>query len=198
MHTIDRKRWFCIPPGTPRGATGDGAASARAPSAPPVPRKRTGSRRRPHAPHGFPPRRQRARTLRRPARARRRETFSVAGSELAIRPRTRPARINASVTLYRTDAKAPHASGAYPGRPFHGRQHTGGRPGKQRTLPFPARRARPGGGRPCGRKSRFPRRRDGKPTPDARNRYLLPFCGFGDILPPNLEPNRVRGLPILF
>ena len=38
----------------------------------------------------------------------------------------------------------------------------------------------------------------GKPTPDARNRYLLPFCGFGDILPPNLEPNRVRGLPILF
>lgn len=78
------------------------------------------------------------------------------------KPRTRPARINASVTLYRTDAKAPHASGAYPGRPFHGRQHTGGRPGKQRTLPFPARRARPGGGRPCGRKSRFPRRRDGK------------------------------------
>lgn len=29
MHTIDRKRWFCIPPGPPRRATGDGAASAR-------------------------------------------------------------------------------------------------------------------------------------------------------------------------
>lgn len=149
-------------PRTPSPRDGRRCGFGADPSAPTVPRKRTDSRRRPHAPHGFPPRRQRARTLQRPARARRRETFSVAGSELAIRPRTRPARINASVTLYRTDAKAPHASGAYLGRPFYGRQHTGGRPGKQRTLPFPARRARPGGGRPCGRKSRFPRRRDGK------------------------------------
>ena len=36
------------------------------------------------------------------------------------------------------------------------------------------------------------------PAPGRRERYLLPFCGFGVTLPPNLEPNRVRGLPILF
>lgn len=196
MHTIDRKRWFCIPPGTPRGATGDGAASARAPSAPTVPRKRTGSRRRPHAPHGFSPRRQRARTLRRPARARRRETFSVAGSGQSLaharrvstpasrctapmpKPRTRPARIPAGRFMggsIQADGPENNARSLSPrGGPV---REEGGLAGEN-----PASRA-------AG---------TGKPTPDARNRYLLPFCGFGDILPPNLEPNRVRGLPILF
>ena len=91
MHTIDRKRWFCIPPGTPRGATGDGAASARAPSAPTVPRKRTGSRRRPHA----------------------RVSPTPPKSANAAKTRTRPTAGNVFRCRFRACYKASHTPGAY-------------------------------------------------------------------------------------
>ena len=102
MHTIDRKRWFCIPRNpSPRDR---GAAGAHSRPRPRVPRKRTDSRRRPlHAPHGFP-RRQRARTLQNPHAPDGGKTFSVAGSGQASHT---PSAYQRQRRCTRTDAPAP-------------------------------------------------------------------------------------------